>query len=304
MARGGKWCAADETTIHGDRFRANMPTEEVFTSPDPRRTSGTFRCTRPLTLDGRRIDGIHGRFAHGRLVEIGADNDADRSYLGGVHRARPRRGPARRGGAGRRDLADRRHRPHVRHHAAGRERRQPHRVRLWLLIHALSRRRPRQQLADPRRRDDRLARDGGHGLHGAPASPCRSCATAYCSSADPEPARTTPVSSADGRPEGADRGATTRAGTRRTSTRSCRPTPTTSCSRTTRRARPRWRAPARCARTSRGDLRALARHALHLAPAVRDRRRLRQRVDGARRPRPTAAGSSGTASTCSRSATG
>ena len=63
MARGGKWCAADETTVHGDRFRANMPTEEVFTSPDPRRTTGTFRCTRPLTLDGRRIDGIHGRFA-------------------------------------------------------------------------------------------------------------------------------------------------------------------------------------------------------------------------------------------------
>ena len=58
-----------------------MPTEEVFTSPDPRRTTGTFRCTRPLTLDGRRIDGIHGRFASGRLVEVGADNESDRSYL-------------------------------------------------------------------------------------------------------------------------------------------------------------------------------------------------------------------------------
>jgi aminopeptidase len=81
MARGGKWCAADETTVHGHRFRANIPTEEVFTSPDPRRTTGTFRCTRPLTLDGRRIDGIHGRFVSGRLVEVGADNDADRAYL-------------------------------------------------------------------------------------------------------------------------------------------------------------------------------------------------------------------------------
>jgi aminopeptidase len=81
MARGGKWCAADETTVHGDRFRANMPTEEVFTSPDPRRTTGTFRCTRPLTLDGRRIDGIHGRFVSGRLVEVAADNESDRSYL-------------------------------------------------------------------------------------------------------------------------------------------------------------------------------------------------------------------------------
>ncbi len=77
MAPGGTWRAADEATVHGDRYRANLPTEEVFVSPDPRRTSGTFRCTRPLTLDGRRIDGIHGRFVGGRLAEIGADDDAD-----------------------------------------------------------------------------------------------------------------------------------------------------------------------------------------------------------------------------------
>jgi aminopeptidase len=93
MARGGKWNAAEETTVHGHRFRANIPTEEVFTSPDPRRTTGTFRCTRPLTLDGRRIEGIHGRFARGRLVEVGADNDDDRTYLAAYL--------ARDGGAGR-----------------------------------------------------------------------------------------------------------------------------------------------------------------------------------------------------------
>ena len=78
---GGLFVAADEETVFGDRFRANLPTEEVFTSPDPRRTEGTFRCTRPLTLDGRRIDGIHGRFVGGRLVEVGAGSDADTAYL-------------------------------------------------------------------------------------------------------------------------------------------------------------------------------------------------------------------------------
>src|SRR4051794_7421839 len=81
MARGGRFTAAHETTIHGDVYRANMPTEEVFTSPDPRRTSGTFRCTRPLTLDGRRIDGISGRFARGRIVELEASDESDRDYL-------------------------------------------------------------------------------------------------------------------------------------------------------------------------------------------------------------------------------
>ena len=166
MARGGKWCAADETTVHGHRFRANMPTEEVFTSPDPRRTSGTFRCTRPLTLDGRRIDGIHGRFATGRLVEIAADNDDDRSYLASyTSRAISGAGPPRRGRAGRRDsrigadrptygitLLDENAASHIAFGSGYSSTRHPDGD-------------ARERLADPRRRDDRRARDGGHRLH-------------------------------------------------------------------------------------------------------------------------------------------
>jgi aconitase A len=47
-----------------------MPTEEVFTSPDPRRTNGTFRCTFPLSFRGRLIHGLRGEFSNGRLVDM------------------------------------------------------------------------------------------------------------------------------------------------------------------------------------------------------------------------------------------
>jgi aminopeptidase len=58
-----------------------MPTEEVFTSPDPRRTTGTFRCTFPLSFRGRLIHGLRGEFSNGRLVRLEADSDDDRDFI-------------------------------------------------------------------------------------------------------------------------------------------------------------------------------------------------------------------------------
>ena len=58
-----------------------MPTEETFTSPDPRKTNGTFRCTFPLSFRGRLIDGLSGEFSNGRLVRLEADSDADRDFV-------------------------------------------------------------------------------------------------------------------------------------------------------------------------------------------------------------------------------
>jgi len=58
-----------------------MPTEETFTSPDPRATSGTFRCTFPLSFRGRLIHGLRGEFSSGRLVRLEADSDDDRDFV-------------------------------------------------------------------------------------------------------------------------------------------------------------------------------------------------------------------------------
>jgi aminopeptidase len=67
--------------VRGHRITPNIPTEEVFTSPAPGATSGTFRCTRPLAMAGRVIEGIAGEFRRGRLVRIEADDDDDREFL-------------------------------------------------------------------------------------------------------------------------------------------------------------------------------------------------------------------------------
>jgi aminopeptidase len=79
---------APETRWLGGRERAagrltspNMPTEEVFTSPAPAGTRGTFRCSRPLNFRGRTIDGIAGEFERGRLVTLTAAREEDRELL-------------------------------------------------------------------------------------------------------------------------------------------------------------------------------------------------------------------------------
>jgi aminopeptidase len=78
------WEAAEGVTNAGRRFCANLPTEEVFTSPDAARTSGTFACSLPLVHSGRRLDGLSGEFRDGTLVRLEAEREADRDYFAGV----------------------------------------------------------------------------------------------------------------------------------------------------------------------------------------------------------------------------
>jgi aminopeptidase len=76
-----RWLGGPETLVDGRVIAPNMPTEETFTSPDPRRTNGTFRCTFPLSFRGRLIRGIRGEFSNGRLVRLEADSADDRDFL-------------------------------------------------------------------------------------------------------------------------------------------------------------------------------------------------------------------------------
>jgi aminopeptidase len=67
-----RWHAAQATTAFGRTFIPNMPTEEVFTNPDPRRTAGTVRATRPLALQGTIVRDLEFRFQDGRIVDARA----------------------------------------------------------------------------------------------------------------------------------------------------------------------------------------------------------------------------------------
>jgi aminopeptidase len=72
-----RWQGCESLTAEGLPYVANMPTEEVFTTPDLRRTEGHVRSTRPLALYGRIVEGLEVRFEGGRIVEVKADKGAD-----------------------------------------------------------------------------------------------------------------------------------------------------------------------------------------------------------------------------------
>jgi aminopeptidase len=73
---GSRWRTA-RMVKDGRPYVVNMPTEEVYTTPDPARTEGTVRSTRPLALLGAIVEGLEMRFEAGRAVEANAERGAD-----------------------------------------------------------------------------------------------------------------------------------------------------------------------------------------------------------------------------------
>ncbi len=75
---GHRWIAGGLTTVDGVAHMANIPTEEVFTSPDPERTSGTVTASKPLVLlDGTVVRDLAMRFEGGRVVELKSSTAQD-----------------------------------------------------------------------------------------------------------------------------------------------------------------------------------------------------------------------------------
>ena len=71
-----RWASALFTTVDGIQHLVNVPSEEVFTAPDPERVDGVVRATRPLELHGAIVEGLVVRFAAGRATEIEAERNA------------------------------------------------------------------------------------------------------------------------------------------------------------------------------------------------------------------------------------
>ena len=80
---GSLWESAETETEWGLRHVPNLPTEEVFTSPDRRRADGVVRATRPLGLSGTIVRDLELRFHDGQVVELraSAGEDAVRAQL-------------------------------------------------------------------------------------------------------------------------------------------------------------------------------------------------------------------------------
>ncbi|TML72325.1 MAG: aminopeptidase [Actinobacteria bacterium] len=77
LFRSCEWHAADFQTVDGLRFYPNLPSEEMFTTPDPALTEGHVSTTMPKELYGAMVDGIRLEFEGGRVTRVEADRGAD-----------------------------------------------------------------------------------------------------------------------------------------------------------------------------------------------------------------------------------
>ncbi|MPZ70685.1 MAG: aminopeptidase [Actinobacteria bacterium] len=79
LSERSKWGSARFETAWGTRHVPNLPTEEVFTSPDFRRTEGVVTSSRPLQIanTGVTVRDLKITFEGGKAVEVEASAGAD-----------------------------------------------------------------------------------------------------------------------------------------------------------------------------------------------------------------------------------
>src|SRR3954447_7391329 len=74
LIEGHRWLTGRARTAEGRPHVANMPTEEVFTSPHRMRAEGTVRATMPFALRGGIVEGLELRISGGEIVQASATN--------------------------------------------------------------------------------------------------------------------------------------------------------------------------------------------------------------------------------------
>jgi len=74
---GCHWTGGGLVDPEGIDYLPNIPTEEVFTSPDKRRAEGVIRLTKPLALAGRLVTGLRVEFKDGRITDVTADSNVE-----------------------------------------------------------------------------------------------------------------------------------------------------------------------------------------------------------------------------------
>jgi aminopeptidase len=83
LSRRAQFAGGSHTARNRVCFWPNLPTEEVFTSPDYRGTNGTARVTRDFDVHGVRVSGLEVKFKNGVIVEFSAQrgNEAFAQYI-------------------------------------------------------------------------------------------------------------------------------------------------------------------------------------------------------------------------------
>jgi aminopeptidase len=90
-----RWTGGSDPLPNGSRFLANIPTEEVFTTPDRLSTEGYVSTTRPVSVMDSLVEDVRLEFSGGKVVSCHArvgqdimesflDTDEGARYLGEV----------------------------------------------------------------------------------------------------------------------------------------------------------------------------------------------------------------------------
>jgi aminopeptidase len=72
-----RWTGGGGEDKDGIAYMPNIPTEEVFTSPDRRRADGTITLTKPVIVNGQVVEGLRVTFSGGRIAEVTAASGAE-----------------------------------------------------------------------------------------------------------------------------------------------------------------------------------------------------------------------------------
>ncbi len=73
IPEGSKWKGGGSILPDKRPFMPNIPTEEVFTTPDRLKTEGFVKIRKPLQVLETRVEGAWFRFKEGKVVEFGAE---------------------------------------------------------------------------------------------------------------------------------------------------------------------------------------------------------------------------------------
>lgn len=95
LNKNSVWKGGPSIADNGRMFIPNLPTEEVFTTPDFKRTNGKVKVTKPVKVMENPLTGIWFEFKDGKVIDFGADSnrevlekyfstDEGASYLGEV----------------------------------------------------------------------------------------------------------------------------------------------------------------------------------------------------------------------------
>ena len=89
LLSNARWLCAKFETASGIEYVPNMPTEEVFTTPDCRRAEGVVTSTMPLALAGDVVRGLELTLEGGKITKIEAEHGAElvRAQIGTDERA-------------------------------------------------------------------------------------------------------------------------------------------------------------------------------------------------------------------------